>query len=60
MVMPLFLFYPMPVDYRSQGRKWSQMVGESTKRSSIADSASFPSRFALSPTIQLTFCGSNW
>jgi hypothetical protein len=45
MVMPLFLFYPMPVDYRSQGRKWSQMVGESTKRSSTTDSASFPESF---------------
>ena len=43
------------------GRKWSQMAGESTKRFSIAGNATtFPSRFVLSPTIQLTFCGSNW
>jgi hypothetical protein len=45
MVMPLFLFYPMSVDYRSQGQKWSQMVGESTKRSSTTDSASFSESF---------------
>ena len=45
MVVPLFLFYPTPVDCRLQGRKWSQMVGESTKRSSTTDSASFPESF---------------
>ena len=45
MVMPLFLFYPVPVDHRLQGRKWSQMAGESTKRSSTTDSASFSESF---------------
>ena len=45
MVMPLFLSYPIPVDYRSQGQKCSQMVGESTKRFSATDSASFPKSF---------------
>ena len=44
-VMPLFLSYPMSVNYRSQSRKWSQMVGESTKRSSRTDSASFLESF---------------
>ena len=38
LVMPLFLSYPMPVDCRSQSRKWSQIVGESTKRSSRTES----------------------
>ena len=36
---------PMPVDYRSWGRKWSQMVGESTQRFSIVGNASFSMSF---------------
>ncbi len=39
-----FLF-SMPVDYRSWGRKWSQMAGESTQRFSIAGNSSFSKSF---------------
>ena len=61
LVMPLFLFYRVADRFSDScgenGAEWSvRAQNDATLTAMLA----LTSRFALSPTVQHTFCGSNW
>jgi hypothetical protein len=59
--MPLFLFYRIadgfPILCGENGDRWSVKAQNDATRLAVLASMC---RFALSPTIHRTFCGSNW